>query len=287
MKKRAIRKFSLSFTKMHGLGNDFMVVDGRRPKKKLTPAIVRRLSERRVAIGFDQALILEGPTRRGLKKGADFRMDIYNADGARVEMCGNGIRCLARYIWSRGLSRKRRLAIETRAGIICPEQAAGGLVKVDMGEPILEGRLIPVRADGVVRGRPLKVKGKTFKLTCVSMGNPHAVTFLRALDKYPVSEYGPLIEKDRFFPKKTNVEFVEVVDRTTIRMRVWERGAGETLACGTGACGAAVAAHINGFTGRRVKVILLGGALDIEWALSGRVYMTGPAEEVFQGAVLI
>ena len=272
---------------MHGLGNDFIVVDGRRPKKKLTPAIVRRLSERRVAIGFDQALILEGPTKRGLKKGADFRMDIYNADGARVEMCGNGIRCLARYIWSRGLSRKRRLAIETRAGIICPEQAAGGLVKVDMGEPILEGRLIPVRADGEVRGRPLKVKAKTFKLTCVSMGNPHAVTFLRGLDKYPVSEYGPLIEKDRFFPKRTNVEFVEVVDRTTIRMRVWERGAGETLACGTGACGAAVAAHINGFTGRRVKVILLGGALDIEWAQSGRVYMTGPAEEVFQGAVLI
>jgi len=266
----------VSFTKMHGLGNDFIVLDCRGKDVPGLPGLVKRFSDRRFGIGFDQALVLKRSSR------ADFRMDIYNGDGSRVEMCGNGVRCLANYIWKRGLSRKKRLDIETLAGIIRPEKA-GPLVRVDMGEPVLEGRLIPTAAEGLVKDFPLKARDRVFKITCVSMGNPHCVVFVDDVENFPVEYYGPAIEADKFFPKRTNVEFIQVLSGKTLKMRVWERGSGETLACGTGASAAAVASHIKGFSDRAVTVVLKGGKLKIEWAKDGHVYMTGPAEEVFSG----
>ena len=262
---------------MHGLGNDFIVLDLRKKDVKNLPKLMKKLSDRRFGIGFDQALILKVSAK------ADFRMDIYNADGSRVEMCGNGIRCLAGYIWSRGLKKKDTLEIETLAGIIRPRKAKGGLVTVDMGRPVLDAKLIPTTSIGEIINRPMKVSDTIFNITCVSMGNPHCVVFVEDVDSFPVEKYGPLMEIDSFFPKRTNVEFVEVVNRNKIKMRTWERGAGETLACGTGACAAAVAANIMGYAGRKVAVVVKGGILDIERAEDGRVYMTGPAEEVFEG----
>jgi diaminopimelate epimerase len=268
----------IPFTKMHGLGNDFIIIDCRKRNIRGLSRVVKGLSERRFGIGFDQALILRGSKR------ADFRMDIYNSDGSRVEMCGNGIRCMARYIWTRGLSRKRRLAIETLAGIIRPERA-NDLVRVDMGVPALEGRRIPVASNNVIVNHPLSVGDRVFLITGVSMGNPHCVIFVDQVDAFPVTTYGPLIETNRFFPQRTNVEFVETVNSRRIKMRVWERGSGETLACGTGAAAAAVASNIKGLTSRNVTVRLPGGELKINWAKDDHVYLTGPAEEVFVGTV--
>ncbi len=272
----------IEFTKMHGLGNDFIVLDlTGRSLSKLQEAIIK-LADRRFGIGFDQALILKKSRK------ADFRMDIYNGDGGRVEMCGNGIRCFARYIWDRKLSKKTVLDIETLAGIIRPAKVPGGLVKVDMGQPILNGPDIPVKATGEVLDRPLAAGGMEFKITCVSMGNPHCVIFVDDVDNFPVAEYGPLIEAHRFFPNRTNVEFIEVVNNRRIKMRVWERGAGETLACGTGASASVVAAHLKKLINRKAVVELLGGELSIEVSKEdGRVYMTGPAEEVFTGTALV
>jgi diaminopimelate epimerase len=201
-------------------------------------------------------------------------------------MCGNGIRCFAKYVWDRGLSSKTVLDVETRAGIIRPEKA-GEMVKVDMGVPVLEGEQIPVKLCGVIREYPLKILGKTFKITCVSMGNPHAVIFVDDVAGFDVAKYGPVIERHRLFPKRINVEFIEVVSPRAIRMRVWERGSGETLACGTGASAAVVAANLNGYTGRNVKVRLLGGDLMIRLHKDGHVYMTGPAVEVFEGIITV
>lgn len=267
----------MRFTKMHGLGNDFIVLDARKRDLSNTVKVVKKLSDRRFGVGFDQALILKD------SKKADFRMDIYNNDGGRVEMCGNGIRCLAQYIWTNRLSRKPRLDIETLAGIIRPEKV-GALVRVDMGEPVLEGKLIPTIVEGEIVDRRLAINDRTFEITCVSMGNPHCVIYVDDVDGFPVEKYGSQIEVNKFFPKKTNVEFIEVLGRTKIKMRVWERGAGETLACGTGASAAAVASIIKGYTGNKVTVLLRGGRLVIEWSKkNNHVYMTGPAEEVFTG----
>jgi len=273
---------NIAFTKMHGLGNDFIVIDCR--EKALSPllradsGLCQRLGDRRFGIGADQVLLLEASST------ADFSMRIFNADASEVEMCGNGIRCLAKYIWDRGLSKKTVLEIETAAGIIRPEKA-GELVKVDMGEPILEARLIPVDADGRITDMPLTIEDREFKITCVSMGNPHAVIVMDTLEGFDVTHYGPLIERHPFFPKRTNVEFIEVLNRGEIRMRVWERGAGETMACGTGASAAGVASSVRGLTDRQVTVHLAGGDLIIEWAENNRVYMTGPAVEVFEGRI--
>ena len=270
----------IQFTKMHGLGNDFILLDCRARKIPGLQKALRRLSDRRFGIGFDQALILRS------SDSADFAMDIYNNDGARVEMCGNGIRCLAKYIWSRGLSKKRRLDIETLAGVIRPEKA-GDLIRVNMGEPILEGALIPTVMEGRIIDKRLAISDKVFHITCVSMGNPHCVIFVDHVGAFPVEKYGPLIEINKFFPRKTNVEFIEVLSRSRIKMRVWERGAGQTLACGTGASAAAVAAILKGYTGNTVLVELPGGRLKIEWAKDNHVYMTGPATEVFTGVAWI
>jgi len=272
----------LSFTKMHGLGNDFVLIDCRdktvSDQLSAISDVSKRLCHRRFGVGADQVLLLY-PSNI-----ADFKMVIFNADGSEVEMCGNGIRCFAKYIWDRKLSDKEALSVETAAGIIRPERR-GQMVKVDMGEPVLEGRLIPVNIDGMVKDFPLIIEDKVFKITAVSMGNPHAVIFVDDADGFDVTRYGPLIENNGLFPKRINVEFIEVLDAERIRMRVWERGTGETMACGTGASAAAVAASLKGFTGRRVNVILTGGELLIEWNEDNHVYMTGPAAEVFEGSM--
>jgi diaminopimelate epimerase len=273
----------MAFTKMHGIGNDFIVMDMRAGVKlssKKLAGLSRRLCDRRFGIGADQMLLLYP------SKVADFRMVILNADGSEVEMCGNGIRCFAKYIWDRKISRKKVLEVETLAGIIRPEKA-GDMVMVDMGVPELEGRKIPVRLDGLIKEHPIKVMDRKFGITCVSMGNPHAVIFVDDVAGLDIAKYGPVIENNTLFPKRINVEFIEVLNSRTLKMRVWERGSGETLACGTGASAAAVAANLNGHTGKKVKVRLLGGDLAIELAKDGHVYMTGPAEEVFEGSITI
>ncbi len=272
----------LAFTKMHGIGNDFILIDCREENRcSQLPSVgelSRRLCHRRFGIGADQVLLLFP------SKVADFKMKIFNADGSEVEMCGNGIRCLAKYIWDRGISTNDALSVETAAGIIRPERV-DGMVKVDMGEPILQAREIPVNLDGVIKNYPLIIDGEEFKITCVSMGNPHAVIFVDNVAAFDVKRYGPVIETHELFPKRTNVEFIEVMGPERLKMRVWERGAGETMACGTGASAAAVAANLNGFSEKKVTVGLLGGELKIEWSGNNRVYMTGPAEEVFEGRI--
>jgi len=290
----------IHFTKMHGLGNDFILInciDEVCPSDPET--FSRRLCHRRFGIGADQLLFLYPSDK------ADFKMRILNADGSEVEMCGNGIRCLAKYIWDRNLSDKDILNIETIAGIIRPEKA-GDLVRVDMGEPIFEPERIPVNVQQpeissqqsaeklstlnsqlstFVVDYLLQIGDKEFKITCVSMGNPHAIIVVDDVDSFPVTYYGPMIEKHSLFPKKTNVEFIEILAGDEIRMRVWERGSGETMACGTGASAVAVASNIKGLSNRNVTVHLLGGDLLIEWAVNNHVYMTGSAVEVFEGII--
>lgn len=283
----------VQFTKMQGLGNDFILLDGVKDPRLVDldlRSLSPKLCDRRFGIGADQVLLLSFSDK------ADFKMRIFNADGSEVEMCGNGIRCLARYIWTRGLSDKRFLDIETMAGLIRPEMV-NGLVKVDMGEPIFNPNRIPVnithkflknvpeaKVEAII-DYPLEIEDRLFGITCLSMGNPHAIIFVDKVEDFPVGYYGPRIENHGLFPKRTNVEFVEVVSPQEIKMRVWERGSGETMACGTGASAVAVAATLKGFTGRKVIVHLLGGDLSINWADDYHVYMIGPAEEVFEGTI--
>jgi diaminopimelate epimerase len=291
----------INFTKMHGIGNDFILIDCLQHSFGLDRSTfgesAKKLCDRRFGVGADQILILQR------SEPADFKMLIFNADGSEVEMCGNGIRCLAKYVWDRKLSGKNVLAIETLAGIIKPEKA-GEMVKVDMGEPIFEPEKIPVKIQNsdirpqtpphppLVKGGmggivdyPLQIADKEFKVTCISMGNPHAVIVVDDVAKFPVTYYGPMIEAHAIFPGKSNVEFIEIISGKEIKMRVWERGSGETMACGTGACAAAVASNIKGLTGGNVTIHLLGGDLLIERASDNHVYMTGPAVEVFEGII--
>ena len=271
----------IPFTKMHGTGNDFIVVDCRAFELPDPAAFSARYCHRRFGIGADQVLLL-CPS-----KTADFKMKIFNADGSEVEMCGNGIRCFAKYIWDRNISNKQVLDVETLAGIIRPERS-GTDVRVDMGEPILDTQRIPVNIQSQAKtfNYPLSIDDREFNLTFVSMGNPHAVIFLDDdVSDFQVERYGRVIEMHPLFPKRTNVEFVNAVNRHELIMRVWERGSGETLACGTGACATGVAAMLKGLTERRVTVKLLGGNLSIDWAENNHVYMTGPAVEVFEGVI--
>lgn len=285
----------LSFVKMQGLGNDFILLDGIKNPQLLSIDLVNissKLCNRRFGIGADQILLLSASDK------ADFKMRIFNADGSEVEMCGNGIRCLAKYIWDRGMYNSRILNIETLAGIIRPERV-NDLVRVNMERPIFQPERIPVNINSnllkeshdrrtmAVIDFPLEIEDREFAITCLSMGNPHAVIFVDKVKDFPVGYYGPRIENHSLFPKRTNVEFVEVVTTSEIRMRVWERGSGETLACGTGASASAVASMIKGLTEQDVTVHLLGGDLQIKWSEEGSVYMTGPAEEVFEGHIRI
>jgi len=274
---------------MHGAGNDFIVIDCRGESKAYgffnspenASDTAKKLCRRRFAIGADQLLLLLDSVE------ADFKMAIYNADGSEVEMCGNGIRCFANYIWNREISNNQVLNVETSAGIIRARRN-GDLVEVDMGEPVLDGRSIPVNIDGRVMDFPVIAGEEEFRITCVGMGNPHAVVFVDNVESFPVDRIGPLLETASLFPNRTNVEFVQIISEKELKMRVWERGAGETLACGTGACASAVAAALKGSADRDVTVHLKGGDLSICWNKEdGRVFMSGPAAEVFEGTIEI
>ena len=274
----------IKFTKMHGLGNDFVLIDLR---KKKAPGLAKKaaaICDRRFGIGCDQVIVIL-PSKK-----ADYLMKIYNSDGSEVEMCGNGIRCFAKYLWDRKdrkIRRRKTLDVETLAGIIRPRILKVGMIEVDMGEPALEGVATGAAFQGQVINRPLKAGGKMYRVTAVSMGNPHCVIFTSAADKIDLAKTGPALERHKAFPNRTNVEFVEVLNRNNIKVRVWERGSGATLACGTGACAAVVASVLNKKTGRKVSALLPGGLLKIEWTKSNRVLMTGPAEEVYSGIVNI
>jgi len=270
----------LEFVKMHGLGNDFILLDNLDGRLRLTPDEVRFLCDRHFGIGGD-GVIIASPSHR-----ADLKMIIFNSDGSEAEMCGNGIRCFALYARDRGLVSGPELSVETLAGIIRP-RIEGELVVVDMGEPVFDAEKIPVNLPGEVVDYPVVFAGRPVAITCVSMGNPHCVIFYPPGKALPVEELGPMIETDPLFPAKTNVEFIRVLGEREMDFQVWERGAGITLACGTGACAAVVAAARTGRTGREVLVHLPGGDLNIEWKENNRVYMSGPAVEVFRGEIFL
>jgi diaminopimelate epimerase len=273
----------IRFTKMHGTGNDYVYVDATAGPVADPPALARRLSPRRTGVGSD-GLILVCPSSV-----AACRMEMYNADGSRGEMCGNGIRCVAKFAWERGIARANPMTVETDCGVKTLVLTLAGdrvvAVTVDMGAPILEGPRIPVAAEGRVVDHPLGVDGQTYRVTCVSMGNPHCVIFQPGIDTLDLETIGPRIEHHPFFPRRVNTEFVEVAGPAELRMRVWERGSGETLACGTGACAVVVAGVLTGRSGRRAVVHLRGGDLDVEWAGDDHVHMRGDAVEVFEGTV--
>lgn len=275
----------MKFTKMQGLGNDYVYVNCMEQMVEDAAETARRVSDRHFGIGSD-GLILICPSDK-----ADFEMRMYNADGSRGEMCGNGIRCVGKYVYDYGLTDKTSLSVETLGGIkhlfLEVEDGKVRLVKVDMGPAILEPEKIPVTAEGSrVVDEPLQVDGKTFRMTCVSMGNPHAVIYVDDVQGMDLEKTGPSFENHERFSNRINTEFAHVLDRNTVEMRVWERGSGETLACGTGACAVAVASILNGYTEDQVTVRLLGGDLKIEWDReANKVYMTGPAEVVFDGEI--
>ena len=275
----------LAFTKMHGAGNDVVVLDALAGALPPIEPIAKRLCDRRFGIGCDQLLVLR-PSRS-----ADFRMEIFNPDGSQAEMCANGIRAFFKYLHARGHTTKEEVAIETPKGIVRPRSAPGGLVRVDMGPPLLAPPKIPTtlgQGDGPVLDVCLEVDGQRVILSSVGMGNPHAILFVENVERAPVETLGPKIEHHPAFPNRTNVEFVEVVARDRVRQRTWERGTGETLACGSGACAVAVASILRGVTERALTVVLRGGELGLEWpSEGGAVYMTGPAVEVFTGQFLL
>lgn len=274
----------MKFTKMQGLGNDYVYVNCFKEKIENPSELAVRISDRHFGVGSD-GLIMINPSDK-----ADFEMEMYNADGSRGEMCGNGIRCVAKYVYDYGLTDKTSISVETLGGIkyldLTVEDGKVSLVKVDMGRPELEPSRIPVVAEGDrAVDELITVDGKEYRMTCVSMGNPHAVVYVDCdVKELPLEEIGPGFEHHERFPKRVNTEFVRVLDRKTVEMRVWERGSGETLACGTGACAVAVSSALNGLTEDEVTVKLLGGDLRIQWDREGdTVYMTGPAAVVFDG----
>jgi len=275
----------MKFTKMQGCGNDYIYVDCTKDMIDNVRETAIRLSDRHFGIGSD-GLILIRPSEK-----ADFMMDMYNNDGSSGKMCGNGIRCVAKYVYDKGLTDKTRLKIETLSGIkdveLTVEDGRVKSVTVDMGEPVLKADLIPVISDKEqLINEPVEIGGQVFNITCISMGNPHAVVFVDDVDKLKLDTIGPCFETNPMFPERVNTEFVHVLDRKHIKMRVWERGSGETLACGTGACASVVACILNGLTENEVKVTLLGGELLIRYDKAGnRVFMTGPAVTVFEGEI--
>lgn len=275
----------MKFTKMQGLGNDYVYVNCFEEKIENPSELAVKVSDRHFGIGSD-GLILIRPSEV-----ADFRMTMFNADGSESEMCGNGIRCVGKYVYDYGLTDKTEVSVETLAGIkylkFLIKDGKVDMVTVNMGEPILKPELVPVVGEGdAVIDSPIEVDGKEYKMTCVSMGNPHSVVFVDDVDNFPLHEVGPLFEHHKAFPRRVNAEFCQVIDRTHARMRVWERGTGETLACGTGTCATAVACILNGKTEDEVTVTLLGGDLIIRWDREENViYMTGPARVVFDGEI--
>lgn len=284
----------MKFTKMHGCGNDYVYVDC---TKEVIPNISEtaiQVSDRHFGIGSDGLILIKASDV------ADFEMDMYNADGSRGKMCGNGIRCVAKYVYDHGLTDKTTITVNTLSGIktlkLTVEDGKVSKVRVDMGEPELIPAQVPVKASvlGLADDRreaivaePLEIKGRSYDITCVSMGNPHCITFIgEDVRDFPLEAVGPVFEKHELFPERVNTEFINVIDKDHLRMRVWERGSGETLACGTGACAVAVASYLNGFTGRSVDIELLGGHLEVVYdEKTNHVFMTGPATEVFSGEI--
>ena len=275
----------MKFTKMHGLGNDYVYVNCFQEKIENPSKVAKYVSDRHFGIGSD-GLIMINPSEVG-----DFEMEMYNADGSRGEMCGNGIRCVAKYVYDYGLTDKTSISVETLGGIkyldLTVKDGKVIMVKVDMGTPILKPELIPIVADGdMVVNEPIIVDRTEYRMTGVSMGNPHAVIYMDNIKDLNLDQLGPKFENHERFPKRINTEFVKFIDRHTLEMRVWERGSGETMACGTGACAVAVASILNGLTEEKVTVKLLGGDLQIEWDREeDKVYMTGPATTVFDGEI--
>jgi diaminopimelate epimerase len=269
----------LKFTKMQGLGNDFVVLDGIRQRIALSPAQLRLLADRRFGVGCDQVLLVEQATGD-----ADFRYRIFNADGGEVEQCGNGARCFVLFVREQGLTSKRELRVETAGGLIVPRLEANGQVTVDMGVPRFAPEDVPFAGGSGGVDDVLELDGTPVTISALSMGNPHAVQVVADVDAAPVTAQGPRIELHPCFPQRVNAGYMQVVDRATIRLRVWERGVGETLACGTGACAAVVVGIRKGLLDSPVRVQVRGGELMIAWAGDGRpVQMTGPAATVFEG----
>ncbi|HCT91212.1 MAG TPA: diaminopimelate epimerase [Lachnospiraceae bacterium] len=276
----------MKFTKMHGIGNDYVYVNCFEEQVENPRETAIRVSDRHFGIGSD-GLILIKPSRR-----ADFEMAMYNADGSEGAMCGNGIRCVAKYVYDYGLTDRTRISVDTKSGVKILDLTIGedgrvSLVRVNMGSPELTASKIPIVSEREqVIDEPIEVGGVTYAMTGVSMGNPHAVVYLEDVGRLDIEKTGPLFERHERFPDRINTEFIRVIDRKNLEMRVWERGSGETLACGTGACAAAVASMVNGYTEDEVTVHLLGGELRIRWDREGNlVYMTGPAAVAFEGEI--
>ena len=276
----------IKFTKMHGLGNDYVYIDAINQKIENRSELAKFVSDRHFGIGSD-GLILICPSEK-----ADFRMQMFNQDGSEAEMCGNGIRCVGKYVYDNGLTKKQNISIETLAGIkklhlicnndICEE------IEVDMGEPKFKTPDFPeIQGETITRDMNISVGNDEYRFTLVSMGNPHAIAFVEDVDQIPLDKYGPIIENNSKFPNRINVEFVQIEDKNNIKMRVWERGSGETFACGTGACACVVAGGLNGYTDDKVTVELPGGKLDVKWDTDNHVYMKGSATKVFDGEVEI
>ena len=281
----------MKFTKMQGCGNDYVYINGfteKIPAEK-KPALVQRLSDRHFGIGGDGVIFINPSDV------ADFEMEMYNADGSRGEMCGNGIRCVAKYVYDKGMTDATEISVVSAGKIkyltltVDKTHDVVTKVRVNMGSPILEPALIPVEAEGEQAVNvPIEVDGEEYRMTCVSMGNPHAVVFMEHVREMDIEKIGPSFENHKRFPKRINTEFVEIIDRRNVFMRVWERGTGETLACGTGCCATAVACILNGLTDEEITVKLLGGELSIQWDRKANlIYMTGPAETVFEGEIEI
>lgn len=277
----------MNFAKMHGLGNDFIILncldETEYIPSKLYHSLSAELCDRHFGIGADGVLLVLPSAQ------ADIRMRIINSDGSEAEMCGNGIRCFARFVYEKGIVPKEVMTIETLAGIMVPrilldQDGQVSQVEVDMGQPILEKADIPMVGEGQAISEAIQIEEQTFQITAVSMGNPHCVIFVDDVENFPIEYWGPRIEKSVYFPRKTNVEFVQILNEREVIMRVWERGAAVTLACGTGACATTVACVLNGKTNRNVTLHLDGGDLQVRWdETDGHLYMTGPAVEVFQG----
>lgn len=279
-------QMKINFTKMEGIGNDYVYIDATKNDIRLSPEQIQKLSDRNFGIGGDGVIFIRN------SKTGEFQMDMYNSDGSSSEMCGNGVRCVGKFVFDHGLTKNQKPTIETGKGVLTLDLKTGNngkveMVTVDMGEPILKPSLVPIvwTGDEPVINQVLEVQGKQYHFTAVSMGNPHCVIYVDDADAFPVREIGPLIENHPLFPRRVNVEFVSVRGKDHLYQRTWERGAGETLACGTGACAVTVASILNGKTGRSVKIDLRGGTLNIEWKENGSVMMTGPAKEVFSGEV--
>jgi diaminopimelate epimerase len=274
----------LNFTKMHGAGNDFVVIDGISQAVDLSPAQIRHIADRHFGVGCDQLLLVE----KAQNPKADFRYRIFNADGGEVEQCGNGARCFVRFVVDKGLTQKTAITVETRSGLIEPRLEADGRVTVNMGAPRFEPADIPFDAPARQTTYELEIAGGKVAISALSMGNPHAVQVVDDVDTAPVLQQGPLIEHHPRFPQRVNAGFMQLVDRARIRLRVFERGAGETLSCGTGACAAVAAGITRGLLDARVDVETRGGVLTIEWQGEGKpVMMTGPAETVFEGTLTL